>query len=368
MAASCRLCALMLGTVGLVAVLWLLGPVLAPFAAGALLAYLGDPLADRLEAHRVPRTVAVVLVFTAIFLLLTLSVLLILPLLERQIAALAEKLPEYLRWAQEHVLPLLRDALGLDESLDLQAVGTALKEHWEQAGGFLAGLVGSVTRSSGVVVGWIANALLIPVVTFYLLRDWDILVDRIRHLLPRRVEPVVSGLAAEADEVLGAFLRGQLLVMLGQGLIYSVGLWLVGLDFALLIGMFAGLVSFVPYLGAIVGVLAAGLAAYLQFQELWQLLPVLLVFGVGQAVEGMLLTPLLVGDRIGLHPVAVIFAVLAGGQLFGFFGVLVALPVAAVIMVLLRHTRDEYLRSAFYGESADQVPPAPAVESGAKDP
>jgi predicted PurR-regulated permease PerM len=355
----------MLAGIGLGLVMWLLGPVLAPFAAGALLAYLGDPLADRLEALRVPRTAAVALVFAGLFLVLTLVALLILPLLERQIAALANKLPEYLRWAQEHALPLLRDVLGMEESLDLQALGTALKEHWEQAGGFVAALVGSVTRSSGVLVGWVANILLIPVVTFYLLRDWDLLVATIRHLLPRRIEPVVSELATESDEVLGAFLRGQLLVMLGQGVIYSIGLWLVGLDFALLIGMFAGLVSFVPYLGAIVGVLTAGLAAYFQFQELWQLLPVFLVFGVGQLVEGMLLTPWLVGDRIGLHPVAVIFAVLAGGQLFGFLGVLVALPVAAVVMVLLRHTRNEYMRSALYAQSGTHQPEgSPAAEAG----
>lgn len=354
MGSSCRACIFALSFAGVCALLWLLGPVLAPFAAGGLLAYLGDPLADRLEARRVPRTIAVVLVFAAIFVALTLLVVLVLPLLERQIAALAAKLPEYLRWAQETVLPMLRQTLGIEETFDLQAVGAALKQHWEEAGGFLAALVGSITRSSGVLVGWVANLLLIPVVTFYLLRDWDLLVARIRDLLPRRIEPVVSTLAAESDEVLGAFLRGQLLVMLGQGLIYSAGLWLVGLDFALLIGMFAGLVSFVPYLGAIVGVAAASLAAYFQFQELWQLLLVWLVFGIGQAVEGMLLTPLLVGDRIGLHPVAVIFAVLAGGQLFGFFGVLVALPVAAVIMVLLRHTRDEYFRSALYARPPER--------------
>ena len=367
MDSSCRACVSLLGFAGLCILVWLLGPVLAPFAAGALLAYLGDPLADRLEARRLPRTVAVVLVFAGIFLGLTLVVLLVLPVLERQIAALAAKLPEYLRWAQETVLPMLRETLGIDETFDLQAIGAALKQHWEEAGGFLAALVGSITRSSGVLVGWIANLLLIPVVTFYLLRDWDLLVARIRDLLPRRIEPVVSNLAAESDEVLGAFLRGQLLVMLGQGLIYSVGLWLVGLDFALLIGMFAGLVSFVPYLGAIVGVAAASLAAYFQFQEIWQLLLVWLVFGVGQAVEGMLLTPMLVGDRIGLHPVAVIFAVLAGGQLFGFFGVLVALPVAAVIMVLLRHTRDEYFRSDLYEQpppsGGAQPPPASPPET-----
>jgi predicted PurR-regulated permease PerM len=171
---------------------------------------------------------------------------------------------------------------------------------------------------------------------------------QLRNLLPRRIEPVIVGLARESDEVLGAFLRGQFVVMLALGGIYSLGLFIIGLDFSLLIGMLAGLVSFVPYLGLIVGIVVAGIAALIQFQEFWPLLPVIGVFGIGQLIEGMLLTPLLVGDRIGLHPVAVIFAVLVGGHLFGFFGVLLALPVAAIIMVLLRHTHDEYLNSVLY--------------------
>ncbi|MEQ8659589.1 MAG: AI-2E family transporter, partial [Gammaproteobacteria bacterium] len=167
----------------------------------------------------------------------------------------------------------------------------------------------------------------------------------VRDLLPRRIEPTVSKLAREIDSVLAEFLRGQLTVMAALALIYTVGLWLVGLDLAFFIGLLAGLVSFVPYLGVIVGVIVAGAAAFLQFQDVLHLALVGAVFGVGQVLEGMVLSPLLVGDRIGLHPVAVIFAVMAGGQLFGFLGVLLALPVAAVIVVLLRHSRDEYLAS-----------------------
>jgi predicted PurR-regulated permease PerM len=200
------------------------------------------------------------------------------------------------------------------------------------------------------VLNWLINLLLIPVVTFYLLRDWDILVARIQGLLPRRIEPVVVNLVKESNEVLGAFLRGQFLVMLALGTIYSLGLTVIGLDFALLIGMLAGLLSFIPYLGFIVGVISAGIASLLQFYDLIHLLLVIVVFGIGQLIESMLLTPKLVGDCIGLHPVAVIFAVLAGGHLFGFFGILLALPAAAVIMVLLRHTHDEYLRSMFYDQ------------------
>jgi predicted PurR-regulated permease PerM len=173
-------------------------------------------------------------------------------------------------------------------------------------------------------------------------------MSRVRELLPRRSEAVIVKLAQQSDEVLGAFLRGQLLVMLALAFIYSAGLMMMGLDLALLIGMLAGLVSFVPYLGFIVGILAACVAALFQFQELLPLLYVAIVFGVGQMLEGMVLTPLLVGDRIGLHPVAVIFSVLAGGQLFGFVGVLLALPVAAVIAVLLRYLHTQYKSSALY--------------------
>lgn len=329
--------------------LWLLAPVLTPFLVAAILAYLGDPLADWLERHRFSRTLAVVTVFSIISFVLLLLLLILIPLLGQQLSSLIRRLPLYLDWLQTTVLPWLREYLGLDPALfDLSQFKDQLVESLDRVGGIVADLLRSVRHSSAVLFGWVANLLLVPVLTFYLLRDWDVLVAQVRDLLPRRVEPVVVRLAAEADEVLGGFLRGQLMVMLALGTLYSIGLTIAGLEFALLIGMLAGLVSFVPYLGVIVGVVVAGAAALLQFRDIVHLLPVFVVFGVGQLVEGFLLTPWLVGDRIGMHPVAVIFAVLAGGHLFGFFGVLLALPVAAVIMVLLRHTHDEYLKSGLY--------------------
>jgi predicted PurR-regulated permease PerM len=225
-----------------------------------------------------------------------------------------------------------------------------IKVHWQKAGGILANIIGSVSHSGTVILQWLMNLLLIPVITFYLLRDWDDLVAKIHDLFPRRFAPTVAKLAAESDQVLGAFLRGQFYVMLALGVIYSTGLWLIGLELALLIGMMAGLISFVPYLGAIVGIIVACLAAILQFHDVMFLIPVAIVFTVGQSLESMLLTPWLVGDQIGLHPVAVIFAVLAGGRLFGFMGVLLALPVASVVMVLLRHIHGTYTGSGFYSE------------------
>ncbi|MDQ2696183.1 MAG: AI-2E family transporter [Pseudomonadota bacterium] len=335
--------------------LYLLAPVLTPFLVAALLAYLGDPLADWLEAHRFSRTLAVVTVFTGITFALLLLILILIPLLEQQVGVLLKQLPVYIDFLQIRVLPWLQTTLGLDPALfDLTTLRQELTESLGRIGGMVANLVRSFTHSSAVVLGWLANLVLIPVLTFYLLRDWDIMVARIRDLLPRSIEPKVTELARESDEVLGNFLRGQLMVMLALGTIYAVGLAAMGLQFALLIGLLAGLVSFVPYLGTIVGVLAASLAALLQYQDVVHLLVVWGVFAVGQMIEGMVLTPWLVGDKIGLHPVAVIFAVLAGGHLFGFFGILLALPVAAVVMVLLRHSHDEYLKSWFYGH-----PPEP---------
>jgi len=209
-------------------------------------------------------------------------------------------------------------------------------------------VLGKVGYSGQWLLSWAAWLLLVPVVTFYLLRDWDRLVHSIRELIPRQYEPTVVSLARECDSVLAEFLRGQLLVMFSLGTIYSIGLWFTGLEYSLLVGMSAGLVSFVPYLGGIVGISVAGILAYMQFHDLLHLVYVALVFGTGQAVEGMVLSPTLVGDRIGLHPVAVIFAVMAGGQLFGFIGILLSLPVAAVVTVLLRYLHQRYIDSIYY--------------------
>lgn len=339
------------GLLGLGFLLYLLSPVLSPFITAALLAYLADPAADALERRGLSRLMAVCLVFAVLLLLALVGVLLVLPLLERQLTALLAWLPKLIAWLQDALLPRLAAITGSEiPALDPAAVREALTGHWKQLGGALYELLGTVTRSGSVLLSWLAFLTVVPVVTFYLLRDWDILVASVRAHLPRRWEPTVSRLAGECDAVLAEFLRGQLLVMLCLSVLYAFGLWLVGLDLALLIGLTAGLVSFVPYLGVIVGVLLAALAALMQFQELLPLLWVALVFVAGQSLEGMVLSPLLVGERIGLHPVAVIFAVMAGAQLFGFVGVLLALPVAAVLVVIIRHWRELYLQSGLYGQ------------------
>ena len=328
--------------------IYLLAPVLTPFMVAAILAYIGDPLVDRLENYKLPRTLAVVVVFLILTLLAILALLFLIPLLENQFITLGNKIPGYVEVLQSRLVPWLNAHFGLNLQLDIATLKTSLQAHWKEAGNIAKTMVTYLTHSGALLASWLANLVLIPVVTFYLLRDWDILVARIHEMLPRKSEPVISRLARSSDEVLGAFLRGQLLVMLALSVVYTLGLWIAGLDLALLIGMLAGLVSFVPYLGFIVGIVVAGIAALLQFHDAIHLVYVAIVFGIGQALEGMLLTPMLVGDRIGLHPVAVMFAVLAGGQLFGFLGVLLALPVAAVIAVIMRYMHERYKNSELY--------------------
>jgi len=329
--------------------IYLLAPVLTPFLAGTLLAYLGDPLVDRLEKYKISRTFGVVIVFTCmIFIVMTLLLVLI-PLIENQISSLIKLIPAIINWIENVFLPGFSSFVGIEiGEINFDDIKQKIKSHWQDIGNVMHYLFTKATQSGQVLLIWLAYIVLIPVVTFYLLRDWDPLVAKTYQMVPRKYAPLVSKLAKECDRVLAEFLHGQLLVMLGNGIIYSVGLWIVGLEFALLIGMVAGVLSFIPYLGFMVGIVAAGVAAYMQFHDVIHLVYVVLVFGIGQAIEGMLLSPMLVGDRIGLHPVAVIFAVMAGGQLFGFFGVLLALPVAAVIVVLLRYLHSQYLESNFY--------------------
>lgn len=341
--------------------LYLLAPILIPFAGAMILAYMGDPLVDRLETRGLSRTLSVVVVYLLLTLGALLLLVVLLPMLHRQATILLHNLPGYLDWLQSIALPAVSGYLGIEPpQLNLVALKQLIAREWQGAGSTLGLLVAAVSRSGMTLLGWVVNLALVLVVTFYMLRDWDHFVTHIHRLLPRRIEPLLVRLATASDEVLGAFFRGQLLVMASLGGIYAVGLWMVGLELALLLGMVAGLVSFVPYLGFIVGILSAGVVAVMQFHELLPLLYVVAVFMVGQAAEGIVLTPLFVGERIGLHPVAVIFAVLAGGQLFGFLGILLALPVAAVCMVLLRHLHGRYLDSTLYrgglgGDGSDGV-------------
>ena len=328
---------------------YLLAPILTPFLFAALLAYLGDPVVDKLETYGMPRTGAVVLVFLSILLVVVLMPFVLIPLIQQQLAQLFANLPHYIDRIQMHIAPVISEALNIDMGiLDGEQLKKIIGKHWREFGNIASPIYTAVSQSGMAMLAWLINLALVPVVTFYLLRDWDNLVENVHGLIPVKLEPAVVDIAKQSDLVLGAFLRGQLTVMLALGTIYTLGLWILGLDLEFLIGMFAGVVSFVPYLGFIVGILLAGIAALMQFGDIVHLVGVVAVFSVGQIVEGMVLTPLLVGDKIGLHLVAVIFAVMVGGQLFGFTGILLALSVAAVVMVLLRYAYEYYKQIEMY--------------------
>ncbi|MGC1547728.1 MAG: AI-2E family transporter [Rhodanobacter sp.] len=333
--------------------IWLLAPVLMPFAIAAMMAYLGDPLADRLERLGMGRTLAVSIVFIVLVLVAVGALLLLVPLISRQIENLVQNFPRYVEWARDTLLPWLQAKLHLvPQMFDSDRLIAAIKEHL----GSIGSVLGRLSRSGVGVVMWLTNLVLIPVVAFYLLRDWDRLVGYIDRMLPRSIEPTIAHLARESDKVLGAFVRGQLLVMLALGIYYGGALTLVGLSVGPLIGMVAGLLSFVPYLGFITGFGAALIAALVLHGDWSHVLMVAGVFLIGQLLEGYVLVPRLVGEKIGLHPVAVIFAVLAGGYLFGFLGVLLALPAASVILVLLRYLGERYRQSDLYTEHGPDDP------------
>lgn len=342
--------------------MWLLAPVLTPFVAAALLAYIGDPLADRLQRLRLPRTIAVVSVFLITFLAIGLLVVLVVPLIRTQVSALLAALPDIVVAVEQVWLPRVTEFLGIepDEQIGL---GAFIARYSDMAGSWGTTLVMSVGKSGGALAAAVISLFLIPILTFYILRDWDSILTKLGALVPAAQRDTVFQLARETDEVLGAFLRGQIMVMIALGAIYSLGLSLVGVKFAIAIGVVAGLVSFVPYLGFVFGIALAGLTVALEPEPLWLLAGVVATFAIAQMIEGSFLTPKLVGDRIGLHPVIVIFAVAAGGQLFGFFGILLALPAAAVLSVLVRFAYRRYL-----AEHPEESPHDPAADSAGASP
>ncbi|MGH8233725.1 MAG: AI-2E family transporter [Rhodanobacteraceae bacterium] len=352
---------------------WLLSPILMPFMLAAVFAYLGDPLVDRLERLHLGRGLAASLVFLLMLLIVALALALLVPFVQRQVAHLVAALPGYAAWFDHNAVPWLEHKLHIPASeFDVSTIIGRVREHIGTIGGFATVVLGYATRSGIALIGVGVAVVLVPVVTFYLLRDWDKLVVHVDELLPRDAQPTIRRLALETDGVLGAFVRGQLLVMLGLAIYYAVALKLVGLDVGPLIGMIAGLVSFVPYLGFIIGIVASIVAALVQFHDAFHLVLVLIVFGIGSVLESYILVPKLVGDRIGLHPVAVIFAVLAFGELFGFIGILLALPMASIAMVLLRFLRERYEASPLYvgREMSKIVSPSgdPVEDSGAAPP
>ena len=336
-----------LSAIGLV-LLWLLAPVLTPFIVAAVLAYALHPAVERLAARRVPRVLAVVLIEAGFIVALLAVLLLIVPILSKELPLLREQIPTFADRLNRSLSPWLAQ-WGIHVSLDIAGIKAFVLKYLDaNLEDWLATVLSSAKIGGSILMALIGNAILVPVVLFYLLLDWPQLVARAHGLVPPRMRDKVAGFLDECDSVLGQYLRGQLLVMFILAVAYSIGLALFGFDLALPVGVFTGLAIFIPYVGFGLGLLLALLAGLLQFASLYALVAVAVVYGIGQVVESLFLTPRLVGERIGMNPLMVIFALLAFGHLFGFVGVLIALPVSALLVVAVRRLRALYLGSRLF--------------------
>lgn len=345
-------------------VLYLLKPVVLPFIGAFLVAYLFSPLVDKLHKIGLPRWLSISAVFIGIGVVITLAFWYLVPLVWEQLMYAKNSIPSGIHWANYKFLPWLSDSFNLvPMELDVDQISAAIMEYVQTnySADSIQAMIAKLAQSGLNFIQIGGTVVLIPIIAFYFLLDWDRMLDSFRRLIPRRHEEQTLVIVKECHSVLGAFVKGQFLVMVLLGVVYAMGLQLIGLEVGLIIGMVAGLCSIIPYLGFAVGIIAAVIASLFQFGIDWmQLLLVGVVFMIGQAVEGYILQPFLLGDKIGLSPVAVVFAVLAGAQLGGILGMLIALPVAAVIVVLLRHAREFYENSPMYSTSTYVVQDSPA--------
>lgn len=327
------------------ALIYLLSPILTPFFLAAVIAYICNPLVTWLQTRKIPRTLSTIFVMLMTMGVFIAIVLILLPLFEKEAARLIEQIPFFLDLVKNQFIPWLENNFNIELQIDIASLKEILAEHWQSAGGVAAQMLPSLKSGGLILLTFLMNLVLVPVVLFYLLRDWNNLIRQIGELIPPVWQKQFFTLSKETDSVLAEFMRGQTAVIAIMSIYYVTGLWLVKLEFALPIGLISGILVFIPYLGTITGLALASLAAIMQFQDWSGVITVWAVVGSGQLLESMLITPRLVGERIGLHPVAVIFALLAFGQLFGFIGILLALPVSAVLLVLLRHLHAQYMET-----------------------
>ncbi len=340
-------------------VVYLLRGALWPFLAGMVIAYLLDPIADWLERRGSPRGIAAFGIVATFLISLILALALLLPVLVAQVAALISRLPEYFETFRAFANPLIieiEDRIGDQMAERLrQTFADFSEESFAAVGGVLRGML-----SGGLaLVNLLSIAVIMPVVAFYLLRDWDRIVESVDDLLPRTIAPTVREQIGEIDARLSGFIRGQSLACLVLAIWYAVGLRIVGLEFGLVVGFGAGLISFIPYVGTVVG-LGTGLGlAFAQFTDVLPIVGVAIVFATGQALQDFFLVPKLVGERVGLHPAWVLFALMAGGTVLGFTGILLAVPAAAAIGVLVRFGVERYKASPLYhdGELVEMADP-----------
>jgi predicted PurR-regulated permease PerM len=334
--------------IALAILLYVLRPILFPFLLAAVLAYVCLPLVRWFDRRRMPRWFSVTVVLFAVLGALTLLFGIVLPLLARELTALVAEVPAWLEKLDERVAPWLNERLGTNLSLDFDAVVATVRDALSNSEDIGPRVLASLRLGGLGLIGLFANLVLVPIVMFFLMRDWEAMMVRLERLIPRRWHDDAVAFARECDHTLGQYLHGQVMVLLVMSIFYTAALWLTGLKAFLPIGIVTGLLTFVPYVGATVGFVLATLAAFMQFGEIVPVAWVWAVFFVGQTIEGNYVTPKLVGGAIGLHPLAVIFALLAFGQLFGFTGLLIALPASAVLAVGVRHLLRRYHASEFY--------------------
>lgn len=338
-------------------VLWALGDMLAPFVIGMVIAYLLDPIVEKLCCKRIgrwqlPRGAATSLVLGFFIFMLALVVMLAAPLVQDQIAGLVKSIPTYTATAQEKLVPRMNDFLAHLSPDDAARLREAAGNYAGTAVQWAAGLIQNLVKSGAALANILSVLAITPIVAFYMMRDWQKIVTRIDDLLPRRQAPTIRMLLGQIDAAIAGFIRGQSLVCLCLGGFYAIGLSLVGLDFGFVIGMTAGFLSFVPYVGTIFGLISGLSIAFFQFDAIQDVMMVLAVFGIGQVLEGYVLTPRLVGESVGLNAVWVMFALMAGASLLGFVGLLLAVPVAAIIGVLIRFAVSRYKNSLLYDDQS----------------
>ncbi len=352
-------------------IVFLLRDMLLPFVVGMAVAYLADPFADKLEAWGLSRAIATTVITLIFFVVVIVALLLIVPLVTGQVLGLIDRAPGYLERASDTIVPLVQDLIRrLPSDLEASSLDmgqTALKQSTKNLFEWIGSVATGLWSGGLVVLNLVSLLVITPVVTFYLLWEWDNIVAKVDGWLPRRHAGRIRELIREIDRVLSGFVRGQVAVCSVLGLFYGIALSLVGLEFGFVIGIASGLLSFIPFVGAIFGAVASVGVALVQFWPdfVW-IGAVAGIYAVGQVLEGYFLTPRLVGDRVGLHPVWIMFGLLAGGVLFGFVGILLAVPAAAVVGVLVRFLLDEYLASTFYGEPNARAEPAADTKSAAE--
>lgn len=329
---------------------YVLRSVLLPFVAGIIIGYLLDPVADKFQKMGLSRTWATVIVMLLVILLFFPLLFLLLGVIQGQITDFLLAVPDYIAALMKKIEPVFYELQSKFPDIDAEKIREYIRDNMSNALKVTAKVIGGVISGGFAFVNVISLLLITPVVAFYMLRDWDTFVAKVNGLLPRRSKESIEKQASEINQIMANFIRGQLSVCVLLGCFYAVGLYIVGLDLGIMIGFIAGIISFIPYVGSISGFVVSMCIAFAQFDEIGRILSVVAVFAVGQFLEGNFLTPKLVGDSVGLHPVWVMFALLAGGVLLGFLGLLIAVPVAAIIGVLVRHAIENYKHSSLYLE------------------